>query len=582
MFKTTNYTDQNGVSVTVIRAIIVPLIIILFLLIEMSLALAMPPNPRVAEEIKQGKIAVPGFLIKEYRDDNPGLNSGGESILRKPGVVSKPAIPGNFKILTVLVDFSDNTASANAGDFDTLIYVDINGTVNNYFKEISYGTLSINSPIWPSYLGWVRAPRPYFYYVNNNYGMGSYPNNSQKLVEDIVDAIDASVDFSQFDNDGDTFVDGLIITHSGSGAEYTGNSADIWSHKWQIPARLKDGVYVSAYTINPEYWNSAGDITLGVYCHELGHIFGLPDLYDTDNSSYGIDAWSLMATGAWNGPLYRGSSPAHPDAWSRIFLGFVLPVVPSNNQNNVSFAEVEMNPSIYKLMIDGPSLNEYFLVENRQLKGYDTFLPGDGLLIWHIDDNKPGNTDEWWPGSGNTSHYKVALVQADNLWELERKSGYADNTDPYPGRMVNRNFSSSTSPNSNSYSGTGTSVSVVNISNSGATMTADITVGTPQGISVYDELLPGKLRILGNYPNPFNPKTAIKFEVLEKTRVKIEIFSITGQKIKSLADSEFERGFYSISWNGKDNNEDEIGSGVYFYRISTGGRSVYSKMLKLN
>jgi immune inhibitor A len=552
------------------------------MLIAASLVMAMPPHPDVTEKINQGITAIPVFMMNGYQNDYPGLNTGGESILRKPGFAALPEVPGDFKILTVLVDFSDNPASVTANDFDTLVYVDVGGTVHNYFKEVSYSTLSINSPIWPSALGWVRAPRYYFYYVNNNYGMGSYPNNSQKLVEDIVDAIDASVDFSQFDNDGDTYVDGLIITHAGSGAEYTGNSTDIWSHKWQIPARLKDGVFVSAYSINPEYWAAAGDITLGVYCHELGHIFGLPDLYDTDYSSYGIDAWSLMAVGSWNGPFYMGGSPAHPDAWSRIFLGFVSPTVPNFDQTNVIFTQVEMNPSIYKLWTNGSPTNEYFLVENRQLKGYDAFLPGDGLLIWHIDDNKAGNTDEWWPTSGNASHYKVALVQADNLWELEQKTGYADNTDPYPGRMVNRNFSGASWPNSDSYSGTGTSVSVVNISNSGATMTADITVGTPQGISVYDDLLPGKLRILGNFPNPFNPNTAVRFEVLENARVNLEIFSITGQKIKSLADGEYEPGLYTIPWNGKDNNGDEIGSGVYFYRLSVDGRSISTKMLKLN
>jgi hypothetical protein len=113
-------------------------------------------------------------------------------------------------------------------------------------------------------------------------------------------------------------------------------------------------------------------------------------------------------------------------------------------------------------------------------------------------------------------------------------------------------------------------------------MTADITVGTPQGISVYDDLLPGKLRILGNFPNPFNPNTAVRFEVLENARVNLEIFSITGQKIKSLADGEYEPGLYTIPWNGKDNNGDEIGSGVYFYRLSVDGRSISTKMLKLN
>jgi immune inhibitor A len=577
-----NFVDRNGISVAAMRAIVLPLIIILLLLIAVSLAMAMPPHRDVEEKIIQGEIPHPDFMKQSFQEDNPGLNSGSGPFYRKPGLTAKTTVPSDFKILTILVDFSDNTGSTNPVDFDTLIYADINGTVHNYYKEISYGTILINSPIWPSAVGWVRAPSQYSVYVGGNYGMGSYPFNSQKLVEEIVDAVDASVDFSQFDNDGDTFVDGLIIAHAGSGAEFTGSFSDIWSHKWYISPRLVDGVYVSDYTINPEFWAIPGDITIGVYCHELGHIYGLPDLYDTDYSSYGIDEWSLMARGCWNGPSYMGSYPAHPDAWSRIFLDIVFPVIPSHDQTNVSIPQVKSSPVIFKLWTGGLPGNEYFLVENRQKKGYDTFLPGDGLLIWHIDESKPDNTDEWWPLSGNPSHYKVALEQADHLWELEHKTGRADSEDPFPGRTANRNFSALTSPNSDSYSGTGTSVSVVNISNSGATMTADITVGTPQGISAYDDLLPGKLRILGNNPNPFNPTTAIKFEVLQVSRIKLEIFNITGQRIKLLTDGEFEPGIYSIPWNGRDNNEDEIGSGVYFYRISVDGRSVSRKMLKLS
>jgi len=582
MFRTIKYSNHNGISPTIMRALILPLIVTLTLLIVASLALAMPPHPDLADKISSGKIAKPNFMQKGFPKEEIGLNSGGEPILKKAGFLAKAGVSGNFKILTVLVDFSDNTSSVTANDFDTLIYVDVAGTVHNYYKEVSYNTLSITSSIWPSSLGWIRAPETYAYYVDSNYGTASYPNNTQKLVEDIVDAIDGSVDFSQFDNDSDGYVDGLIIAHAGPGAEYTGNTADIWSHKWGITPRLKDGVYISTFSMNPEYWSAPGDITLGVYCHELGHVFGLPDLYDTDGSSHGIDDWSVMAGGSWNGPSYMGGSPAHPDAWSRIFLGFVTPTVPTYDQNGVNFPQVETNATIYKLWTNGSPASEYFLIENRQKTGYDAYLPGDGMLIWHIDDNKAGNTDEWWPGSGNPSHYKVALVQADNLWEMEKNIGYADNADPFPGSTVNRNFSGITSPNSNSYSGTGTSVSLVSISNSGAIMTADITVGTPQGITAYDDLLPGKIRPLGNIPNPFNPATAIKFEVLEETPVRLEIYNITGQRIKILVDDVFQYGIYTIRWDGKDYDGKNVGSGVYFYKISAGNQSVAKKMLKLS
>jgi len=87
-----------------------------------------------------------------------------------------------------------------------------------------------------------------------------------------------------------------MIVHAGRGAEYTGSLNDMWSHKWSIIPRACDGVSVSDYTVMPEYWSSPGDMTIGVFCHELGHAFGLVDLYDTDNSSYGTGYWSLMSS----------------------------------------------------------------------------------------------------------------------------------------------------------------------------------------------------------------------------------------------------------------------------------------------
>ena len=118
-----------------------------------------------------------------------------------------------------------------------------------------------------------------------------------------------------------------MIIHSGPGAEFTGNVNDIWSHKWGITPQSRDGVLISSYAIMPEYWSTPGDITIGVFAHELGHVFGLPDLYDRDGSSRGVGRWSLMATGAWNGSL--GNSPAHLDAWCKVQLGFVTPIVPT-------------------------------------------------------------------------------------------------------------------------------------------------------------------------------------------------------------------------------------------------------------
>jgi len=511
-----------------------------------------------------------------------GVNNPGDALAGNSGDIpglAKASWSGNINILTILVDFSDKKAGTSDLFFDTLIYVNQTGTVTNYYREVSYNTLTITTIELPSDLGWKGAPQTYAYYVDGQNGFGSYPQNAQKLVEDAVDAVDPYVNFSQYDNNSDGYVDGLIVVHAGRGAEFSGSDDDIWSHKWSISPRLKDGVYIYNYSMQPEYWSSPGDMTCGVYCHELGHVFGLPDLYDTDYSSAGIGNWSLMAGGSWNGSL--GNSPAHPDAWCRIQLGFVTPTVLSLDQTNVSLPSIESSQTIYKLWTNGLPGSEYFLVANRQQSGYDTYIPGNGLLIWHIDETKSTNTSEWWPGSGASSHYKVALVQADSLWQMEHNYNSGNSGDPYPGSTGNRLLNSTSSPNSKNYADANTNVSVGNISNSGSTMTADIAVGLPQAIEDNKYVIPDQAALYRNYPNPFNAATSINFTLLKSADISIDIFDVTGQFVDQIFAGYLEAGIHNIDWNGRNSQNHNLASGVYLYRLSIGTSSACRKMLYL-
>ena len=104
--------------------------------------------------------------------------------------------------------------------------------------------------------------------------------------------------------------------------------------------------------------------------------------------------------------------------------------------------------------------NEYFLLENRQKTGFDVSLPGDGLLIWHIDEAQSANTDE--------NHYKVALMQADGKRDMERNTNRGDAGDPYPGTSNNNTFSATSNPNSKSYANADSCVAVTIIGASSA------------------------------------------------------------------------------------------------------------------
>jgi hypothetical protein len=241
---------------------------------------------------------------------------------------------------------------------------------------------------------------------------------------------------------------------------------------------LVDGVYVWIYSMEPEFWETPGDMTIGVYAHELGHVFGLPDWYDYGGDSVGIGLWGLMAYGSWNGNL--GDSPAHPCAEGRWRLGFVEPVVLTADVTGLAIPAVETNHenSVYYLWDEGAENNEYFLIVNRQQTGYDAAIPGNGLLIWHVDRDVYGN-DRQCRDHDNCNcdgHYEVALEQADGLMELEYFYSGGDEGDPYPGSTDNRAFELETIPNSGSYADCYSCVSVTGISDSGPVMYADVTI----------------------------------------------------------------------------------------------------------
>ena len=542
---------------------------------------AAPPHPQLLEDVAAAKIPLPYFL--EHIDE-----------IRKKGVClperfliqqldhgnaqlsSQAATP--FRVLAILVKFSDQNSSVSTTYFDSLVFGASGSTVHNYFSEISYTQLDLVTLNLPSALGWRTAPQAYSYYVNGQNGIGPYPTNTQKLTEDVVDQIDALVNFAQYDNDANGTVDCLLLIHSGSGAEFTGSSDDIWSHKWAISPRSKDGVTISSYTVQPEYWLNPGDMTIGVYAHELSHGFGLPDLYDTDQSSNGIGRWCVMSYGSWNGPYPGGSSPAHPCAWSRIRMGMASAINVTSNLNGVAIDNVEQNGTIYRLWTSGNVSNEYFLIENRQKIGYDFYIPHTGLLIWHIDDNKNFNNQEWYPGQTNTNHFKVALEQSDGAFELEHDVDQGDATDPFPGTGNKTSFDAVSSPNSDSYTNGTSFVGVQDINVSGNVINADLIVGFTAGIDD-DPLLPSEYALSQNYPNPFNPTTTIGFTLPTSSEVKLEVYNLKGELTTTLATGRYAAGTHSVVWDGRAKSGEAVASGIYFYRLLTEEQEISKKMV---
>lgn len=475
-------------------------LVVACMLVWIPSAHAISPHPKLVTKAKKDKTLAHQLAKIERTMRRKGIDSPStvaRTITIAPGfsvrAPGKRSLAGEQRALAILVDFSDQTSQVAAGFFDDLLFEDVSGpaSVRGYYRELSYGTLDVVTVHPPSSVGWQRMPQTLRYYtgvdVGGEFGLGDmnnsdtkYPNNAQKLVEDAIDAVDPVVDFSQYDNDGDGEVDALFVVHAGVGAEATWplDPNTIWSHKWAVPwtaRNVKDGVRVRDYSTEPEYWFAPGDMTTGVYAHELGHVFGLPDLYDYDYDSQGAGDWSLMASGSWNGP--NGASPSRLDAWSLSRLGFATPTEVTEVGVVATIPAVDSGSlgTVYRLWPEGVmSGSEFFLVENRRARLTDSYAPGEGLVVYHVDESKANNDDQW--------HYLVDVEEAHGgVQHLAAAIGDGGNQgdagDPFPGTTAKRRFDVLSDPSSTRHDGTDSMVEVADVSDSATTMTAVLSSG---------------------------------------------------------------------------------------------------------
>lgn len=399
------------------------------------------------------------------------------------------SVSGTKHPCVVAIKFPDYSNTYTRTDFQNMLFGTwSSGSAKDYYAEVSYGALTLAGTVYPTSEPWYTSDSTRGYYGYNN---GS--TYAAMLAKEAAGKADPAVNYADFDDNGDGEVDMFTVIHSGYGREESGNGSDIWSHSWSFesagigayvtndpwPAHPGQYIIVNSYTIDPErssYTNHGSMVCIGVFCHEWGHAFGLPDLYSTTGEGNGLGNWSLEASGSWGGDNNSPWKPAHLDAWSKSDLGWVTFRNITYNGTRTIYA-VEDSAVAYRVWTDGASGSQFFLVENRQKQGFDTTLTNSGLLIYHVDTalihNRRGdNRVERYPT------YGIDLEDADGLNHVYLGLNRGDQGDPYPGGTNNTSFDSTgTDPDSRNHNGNNTHCGVNTISTSSVSMTAFFYIG---------------------------------------------------------------------------------------------------------
>lgn len=411
-----------------------------------ALAVA-PPHP-------DADIPVP-VALERWPGPRPGASTDPARLTR-----ANKAGLDDLRLLVIPAGFSDLAGAITPSSLQS-VFTGSN-SVRDYWLEVSGGVFTMTGEV----VAWQRAPQTRSYYEGDANGLDVWaaPNNAGRFVLDVVTAADqAGLDWGRYDNDGpdgipnsgddDGIVDGLVVLHAGRGGECGTN--ELWSHQFFLAGwgygrfrtstpRTGGGfIEVDDYVLAPERSCKSSVIEIGVVCHELGHLLGLPDLYDTRQSRAGIGGWGLMGTGAWGGDGLQPASPSWPCAWSRDQLGW-CDVADVRQDGDVTLAVGD----VLRVRDPDQPAGESWLIENRLRVGFDASLPAGGLLVWHIDDQVIADTRHLNEVNAGPV-LGVALEQADGFPHLQIIGGNrGDAGDPWPGSSGASVFSGTTLPHS--------------------------------------------------------------------------------------------------------------------------------------
>ena len=319
-----------------------------------------------------------------------------------PAAARAVPLRGDLALLVVLAQFPDYPLRHPRAHFtgEPTSLVD---RLVAYYAEVSAGRLRIVPTVGETV---VTLPNP----------RASYVQRPAQMAEDVLAAFIAAAT-APADRSALRDAHALIVFFAGPGRESHvggGDPGDPWSNYTAItpPAGLGPDGFDEACVIAEEEVPPFS--SFGVLCHEFGHLLGLPELYAPGGAAHeGIGVWGLMGQGTWLG---RGDRPPHLDAWSKLKLGWIDVETIDATTRGVRLPAIETEPRAIKIPAVPGEPREYYLLENRTRSGADTRLPGEGILVWHVDERVNG----FRSAQSRPERKLLHLVEADGRGDLDR------------------------------------------------------------------------------------------------------------------------------------------------------------------
>ncbi|MDE7180160.1 MAG: M6 family metalloprotease domain-containing protein [Muribaculaceae bacterium] len=388
---------------------------------------------------------------------------------------------GDQKAIVILVEYTDVKFNSNyrggvtAADYFTRMlneddFADYGatGSAAQFFRANSGNHFR---PEFDVYGPITLAHNQSYYGGNDLYGNDLRP---EEMVIEACQQLDATVDFADYDRNHDGLVDNIFIFYAGRGEASGGSANTVWPHSWNMvsagyPDLYFDGVRVHTYGCSNE-WEAGRPDGVGTFVHEFSHVMGLPDLYATRYTySFTPSSWSALDYGPYNND---GMTPPNYGAFERYALGWVKP---REVDRALSVTLEPVSDNVCGIIRTGNE-KEFFLLENRQQEGWDEYVPGHGMLVWHVDYN-----DAVWSRNevnNDPSHQYVDIEEADNTQSESSRNG-----DAFPGASHKTEFTPTTKPSMTTWAGQTVNFPLTNIAESNGLITFDILGGGMERLS---------------------------------------------------------------------------------------------------